>query len=519
MDKIMDKPSLTIIGALAMACFSTGVAAFTWSEATIEDLHQALNQQEITCEDVVKGYLKRIDAFDKTGPDINSIITVNPKALSLARERDKQQDKHQALFCVPVVVKDNINTKDMPTSLGSSALKESRPPTNAVVVDNLINEGAIILAKANLDEFAIAMLGLSSAGGQTRNPYILTNGPGGSSGGTGSAVSASLAMVGLGTDTGGSIRIPAAVAGLTGIRPSRALADLRGVAPLSITQDTVGPMCRKVADCARILQFTEAWSTPERKQQIRDALARDGLKGARIALIAGMFPEKIDTNQPYHDVIDNALKAMRSAGATIDIVVLPEQEEILSGFKSLAGYEIKEGLNHYLTEWPSDKDAHIRSYDQIFSSKGYAPTTEEWLTLYNKLGNKRYDDPVYRKNIQGRQGFIRAQLNRVMNGNVRYDAVLYPTITELNVPIGQNTEGRKNVSLSSFSGLPAVSFIAGMTAGDNPQPVALEFLGREFSEPELISLVSGYELHHPVRVAPKSTPELKTFEIMENKAP
>lgn len=504
----MNKFSLTMISSVVATFFSASVMAFNWSEATIEELQNALNNKQITCEVVVQGYLDRINAFDKKGPQINSIITVNPDALTLARQRDQQSDKHQPLFCVPIVVKDNINTRDMPTTLGSSALKQNHPPANARVVDNLINQGAIILGKTNLDEFAIAMLGLSSVGGQTRNPYILTNGPGGSSGGTGSAISANLAMVGLGTDTGGSIRIPAAIAGLTGIRPSRALADLRGVAPLSKTQDTVGPMCRKVEDCARVLQFTEAWSTPERKQKIMDATKIDGLKGARIAMISGMFPERTDKNRTYYEVIDGALDAMRKAGATIDIVSLPQQQDILSGFKSLAGYEIKEGLNEYLSEWPSDKDSHIRSYQQLLASKGYAPTTEEWLTLYDGLGDKRNDDPIYKKNTQGRDGYIRAQLNNLMNGNAYYDAVLYPTITELNMPIGKNTEGRKNVGLSSFSGLPAISFMAGMTKDQQPQPVALEFLAREFSEPELISLVHGYEVHHPVRVEPKVSPEL-----------
>lgn len=511
--------SLSLIGSAIMILCSSSASAFDWSEATIEQLHQSLNNKDITCEEVVQGYLKRIDAFDKNGPKLNSFITVNPEALIVAREKDKQLDKHQPLFCVPLVVKDNINTKDMPTSLGSSALKNSQPPANAKVVDNLINQGAIILGKANLDEFAIAMLGLSSAGGQTLNPYILTNGPGGSSGGTGTAVSASLAMVGLGTDTGGSIRIPAAVAGLTGIRPSRALSELTGVAPLSKTQDTVGPMCRKVSDCARILMFTEAWSTPERKQQIMNAAVKDGLKNARIALISGMFPQRTKDNRTYYQVIDSALEAMRNAGATIDIVSLPEQEQIINGFKSLAGYEIKQGLNEYLTSWSSDKDGHPRSFDEILTRRGYAPTTEEWLTLYNSLSDKRNDDPVYKKNIQGRAGFIRAQLNRVMNGEVQYDAVLYPTLTELNMPIGKNTEGRKNVGLSSFSGLPAISFMAGMTQDTQPQPVALEFLGQEFSEPKLIGLVHGYEIHHPVRVAPAIAPELKSAPVSADKKP
>ena len=207
-----------IICALSVCCFicfsATASHAFTWTEATIEELHQALEEKRVTCEQVVRGYLERIEQLDRKGPSINSIITVNPSALKYAKALDEQTTPYAPLHCVPLVVKDNINTADMPTTVGAVALKDSRPPHNARIVQNLLDQGAVILAKTNLDEFAISLQGLSSVGGQTRNVYILSNGPGGSSGGSASAVSASFAMAGLGTDTGGSIRMPAALAGL-----------------------------------------------------------------------------------------------------------------------------------------------------------------------------------------------------------------------------------------------------------------------------------------------------------------
>ena len=425
---------------------------FRWSESTIEELQQAFSRGDINCHEAVEGYIRRIDTLDKKGPVFNSVITLNPDALVIAAQHDSQKDKSAPLWCVPVIVKDNINTADIPTTLGLRALKRSQPPEDADIVKRLRKEGAIILGKANMDELAIAMNGFSSSGGQTRNVYILSNSPGGSSGGTATAISASLAMVGLGTDTGGSIRIPSALAGLTGIRPSRALADLKGVAPLSITQDTVGPVCRKVEDCASILRFTELNSTPERQAKIMDALNGSGLKGARLAMISGMFPARTRDNGEYWKVIDEAISAIRQAGATVDVTELPEQDVILNKYMSLSRFEIMSGLDMYLRSWPSDKDNHPRSYDELLSSKGYAPKTEKWLVLYRQKSADRHNDPDWKKNSQGRQTFIRAQISKVMDGTVSYDALLYPTLTQLNVPLGNDTQGRKNVSLSSFSG-------------------------------------------------------------------
>src|SRR5699024_1232360 len=157
------------------------------------------------------------------------------------------------LYCVPILVKVNINTKDMPTTGGALAFKNNEPVRDAFVVRQLRQAGAIILGKANMDEFAFSYVGKSSVGGQTKNAYDLTKGPGGSSSGTGTAIAASFAIAGLGTDTGGSIRVPSSLEGLVGIRPSARLVSLSGVMPLAPFQDVVGPMCRTVQDCALLL--------------------------------------------------------------------------------------------------------------------------------------------------------------------------------------------------------------------------------------------------------------------------
>ncbi|MDR0805988.1 MAG: hypothetical protein LBN41_04460 [Enterobacteriaceae bacterium] len=499
---------LSVISSLFVAgyglVFTGSVNAFNWSEATIDSLHNALKKKEVSCEQVVQGYLDRIAQFDK---QFNSIITINPQAITEAQALDKQP-ADSPMYCVPIIVKDNIDTADMPTTAGAIALKNNQPSDDAQVVKNLRQQGAIILAKSNLDEFAIAVRGASSFGGQTHNVYHLEKGPGGSSGGSATAVSASLGMVGLGSDTGGSIRIPASLAGLVGIRPTHALTDLRGVVPLSPTQDTVGPMCRTVRDCTYTLRYTENYSTPERQQQLLSALDEKGLSGAKIAMIKGMFPARNDQNADYWKVIDDAVARMRAAGATVEEVSLPEQEKIAKDYTSLSRYELRDAMTQYLSGWSSDKDNHLRSYDAILQSKGYDPASDEWLKLYNQAGKDKEKDPVYLRNLHGRQDMIRAQIHRVLDGAVRFDAIMYPTLTQLNVPVGKNAEGRANVGLSPFSGLPAITFPAGMTQSSSPEPVGIELLGREFDEPTLIRLVYGYEAHNPVRVAPDLAPEL-----------
>jgi amidase len=232
-------------------------APFVLKEATVDSIHAAFKDRTLTCVALVEDYLERIEAYDRQGPSLRAILTVNPAALETAAKLDAQYRQQRGrvgpLHCIPVVLKDNFNTHDMPTSGGNVAMKASQPSSDAFTVDRMRKAGALILAKSNLQEFARGGVSVSSLGGQVLNPYDLTRNPGGSSGGTGAAVASNFAVLGTGSDTGQSIRSPASANSLVGVRPTRGLVSRAGVMPNSFTQDEVGPIARTVKDAALLL--------------------------------------------------------------------------------------------------------------------------------------------------------------------------------------------------------------------------------------------------------------------------
>ena len=246
-------------------------------------------------------YLDRIEAYNLKGPTLRAIITVNPKALEVAAAMDRRYADNPSamgpLHCVPIILKDNFNTFDMPTSSGHVAMKDSIPPADAFTVDRMRKAGALIIAKANLQEFARGGMSRSSLGGQVLNPYDLTRTPGGSSGGTGVAIAANLGLLGTGSDTGQSIRSPASANNLVGIRPTRGLVSRAGVAPNSLTQDEIGPITRTVRDAALLLDVMAgydpadpitAFSIGRIPKSYAHLLSPDALKGARIGVMNNM---------------------------------------------------------------------------------------------------------------------------------------------------------------------------------------------------------------------------------------
>ncbi len=258
------KVTLTILLAAADAMLLTSPGAssqiqstFAFEEATIAGIHTAFASGALTCRQLVTDYLARIEAYDDDGPALNAILTVNQRALEIAAEMDAGFASDRSgvgpLHCVPVVLKDNYDTADLPTTGGSVTLAESVPPDDAFVVRRLREAGALVLAKANMTELARGGTTVSSLGGQTRNPYDLTRTPGGSSGGTGAAIAANFAAIGTGSDTGQSIRSPASAGSLVGLRPTRGLLSRDGIIPVSTTQDAAGPITRTVEDAARML--------------------------------------------------------------------------------------------------------------------------------------------------------------------------------------------------------------------------------------------------------------------------
>src|SRR6266852_27097 len=295
-------------------------------EATIDELQGAMSAGELTSHALVQHYLDRIALYDKQGPKLNAFLLVNPRALHEADRLDQERASkgpRGPLHGIAVVLKDNMNTADLPTTGGSVAFAGAQPQADAFVVSKLRQAGAVVLGKTNLHELARAGTTVSSLGGQTKNPYDLARTPGGSSGGTAVAVAANMGAVGLGTDTVNSIRSPASACDVVGLRPTRGLVSRSGIIPAALTQDMAGPITRTVSDAALML---EAIQGPDPKDPTTsvligkepahygEALVKDGLKGARIGVLRSFFGTK-DENLEVNRVVGEAIDRMRALGA------------------------------------------------------------------------------------------------------------------------------------------------------------------------------------------------------------
>src|SRR3984893_17062038 len=305
--------TIAILIAALLAALS-GYAAdppFHLMESSIAQIREAMQAGTLTCHSLVQQYLDRIEAYDKQGPAVNALLYVNPRALQQADEMDqefKRTGKLKTLGCIPIVLKDNYDTADMPTTAASLSLEGAQPAKDAFAVTRLRENGALILGKTNLHEFALGGITVSSLGGQTKNPYDLTRTPGGSSGGTAVAVASNFAAVGTGSDTGGSIRSPSSANSLVGIRPTAGLISRDGIVPISVTQDTIGPLTRTVADGARMLDVMAGYDPNDpvtafsagHIPKTYTTYLENGLKGARIGVLKTLFgsgPDYEEVNQ------------------------------------------------------------------------------------------------------------------------------------------------------------------------------------------------------------------------------
>ena len=332
--------------------------AFVLEEATISSIHAAFASGQLTCVQLVQRYLSRIEGYDHKGPALNAILRVNPRALETAADMDRMDAGARAqrpLHCVPVIVKDNYNTSDMPTTGGSVTLARSSPSGDAFVVKRLRQAGALILAKSNLTELARGGTTVSSLGGQTRNPYDLTRTPGGSSGGTGAAIAANFAILGTGSDTGQSIRSPASAQSLVGLRPTRGLVSRDGIIPFSTTQDEAGPIMRTVEDAARMLDAIAgydpadpitAFGVSRIPASYTASLDRDGLRGARIGALMDFFG-KDAVHREVNAVMETAIGKLTEAGATIVRVNIANIDALTRDL-DLGAFEFKAAFNRYL---------------------------------------------------------------------------------------------------------------------------------------------------------------------------
>lgn len=492
-------------------------STFVPEEATISGIHAALAAGRITCVQVVQAYLRRIEAYDDRGPALNAIITVNPKALETAADFDRSRDATRSatkpLHCIPVILKDNYDTADMPTTGGSVTLAESIPLRDAFVVRKLRDAGAIILAKANLTELARGGTTVSSLGGQTKNPYDLTRTPGGSSGGTGSAIAAGFAVTGTGSDTGQSIRSPASAQSLVGLRPTRGLISRTGIIPLSTTQDEAGPITRTVADAARMLDVMAgydaddpitAFGAPRIPATYTASLRPGGLKGARIGVLSEFFGRD-SVHQDVNAVTEDVIGKMTEAGATIVRITIPGLD-LLTRNIQVAEFETKIAFNQYLASL--GPRAPVKTLDEFIAGGGFHGSFKAGLESDQHVVDG-LNDPEYRRRLRRRDDLRQAVMN-VIAAN-KLDAILYPHQRRLVARIGEEQLERNGV-LSNSTGFPAITFPGGFsrptTSAPLGVPIGIELLGPEWSEPTLIALAFAFEQAGKPRRPPAATPSL-----------
>jgi amidase len=485
---------------------SSDSPSFDPIEATVSEIHAAYEAGHVTAEAVTEGYLSRISEYDD---DLNAILAVNDDATDRARELDAEFERDGfvgALHGIPVILKDNQDTHDMPTTVGSTALAASRPPRDAVVVSRLREAGAVVLAKANLQEFAFGVDTVSSLGGATRNAYDLDRRPSGSSGGTAVAIAANLGVVGTGSDTCSSVRSPPAFNDAVGVRPTMGLVSRTGLAPLSDTQDTAGPITRTVEDAARTLDAMAGYDADDPITALGDRripdggytahLDADGLDGSRIGVARQFFglrnPDNASASaaDQVTEVIEDAITELRAAGATIVDPVDVVDQTLLESARVLE-FEFARDFDAYLSALgdaaPHDSLAEIVATGEIH------PTVQRRLdetAILDVDGDALNENASYLRRLRRREEIKTRTLARMADRDL--DALLYPPsrVPPVEIPENQPFE-EMNCELAAHTGLPSIVVPAGFT--DGGLPVGVELLGREFSEPRLFELAYAFE--------------------------
>lgn len=489
--------------------------SFELMETTVAKVHEAMKSGEITCRQLVEMYLERIEAYDHKGPAINSVITVNPKALEEADACDNYLREHGefngSLHGIPVMLKDNCNTFDMPTTAGSVALKGWVPPADAFITKRLRESGAIILAKTNLHEFAIWGESISSILGQAVNPYDPTRTPGGSSGGTGATIASNIGIIGIGTDTINSIRSPASANSLVGIRPTIGLVSRAGIVPYSLTQDTAGPICRTVEDAARCLDVIAgydpdddetAWCIGKIPTSYTASLNADGMRGKRIGVLESLFGKE-EVNRSTNEVVMNALKVFEENGAVLVPVKDNIDQPYLTTETSVHLDDFREHLDGYLKTLPEDWPIH--SMGEILDKGLFHPFSESNMRDAMKLG---IGTPRYLEKMYNKIG-VKTHIMKIM-ADLELDAMVYPHQQQLVCKIGGNQQQRNGV-LCSSCGLPSIAVPAGFAPSEDAPigvPVGMEIIGRPWTESLLIEIAYSFEQHSHFRKPPVSAPAL-----------
>ena len=484
---------------------------FSVVEATIAEIHEALRSGVLTCRELVEAYLRRIEAYDQpTG--LNSIIVLNPKALIEANELDrefKRTGRLRPLHGIPIIVKDNYDTHDLPTTAGSLTLKGNVPPDDAFQVRRIREAGAVVLAKSNMAEWAFSPYEtVSSIAGTTRNPYDLNRVPAGSSGGTAAAVAASLGAVGLGTDTGNSIRGPSSHCCLVGIRSTMGLTSRDGIIPLYLRNDIGGPMARTVEDAVRILEVIAGYdpADPITKRCLGKTLKdytqyldEGGLEGTCIGVFR-RYTEAPTTDPQIRGLFQRAVDDMKAHGAEIiDPIVFPNFEELT---KDIWCNTFRHDLNRYLES--IGEGVPYRSLRDIYDSGLYPPGIEERLRKAldtSPVSPTCFDVYHEDKNIRLRDAITESMYRSGV------DAIVYPTWSNLPRKIGdlESPPGDNSQNIPPHTGFPAVTVPMGFT--EEELPTGLQIVGKLFDEPVIIRIAYAYEMISKHRRPPFRFPE------------
>jgi amidase len=491
----------------------TGNEPFALHEATIDELQQAMRDGRRTARSITELYLARIEALNQKGPELRAIIEVNPDALEIADRLDAERKAGKVrgpLHGIPVALKDNIDTHDrMTTTAGSLALEGSIPPRDSFVAQKLRDAGAILLAKANMSEWAYwrgmnASSGWSARGGQCRNPYALDRTPCGSSSGSGCAAAANLAAATVGTETGGSIICPSSINGIVGLKPTVGLWSRAGIIPISHSQDSAGPMTRTVRDAAILLGAACGVDPRDTATSASDGrfhpdyttfLDPAGLKGARLGIVRNIagFDDRV------MKLFEQAIGDLEAAGAVIvDPANLPNMDSG-SVFQDLPttvlNYEFKANINRYfeslgptapvksLTDLIRFNDEH-RDREMPYFGQERLVISEATTSL---------DAPEYRKAVETIQRLTRAEGIDAVMGRHRLDALVAPTASPawlIDHIRGDRFDGGDSAGTAAIAGYPDITVPMGLVAG---LPVGISFFGRAWSEPTLLRIAYAYE--------------------------
>ncbi len=490
---------------------------FYLEEIDILQLQKGYKNGDYTIKEVVEAYLDRIEEIDKSGPKLNSIIEINPDALKIAETLDKELKDGKIrgpMHGVPVVLKDNIDTHDqMATTAGSRALIGSHPLRDSWVAAKLREAGAIILGKANLSEWAnfrgeLSSSGWSGVGGQSKNPYDISRNPCGSSSGPGIAVSANLCLLGIGTETNGSIVCPSSSNGIVGIKPTVGLISRTGIIPISFTQDTPGPMARTVRDAAICLGVMTGQDPTDSKTLASEGkfytdytpfLKKDGLKGKRI----GLYTRPLGRNYKVDTLMGRAVEYMKKQG--VEIIEIDQIGTSSAGGFSFEVmlFEYKDGLNKYFASL--GEDAPIKNLDVLiaFNEKDSVELlyfNQKYLLMAREKGDLSSDE--YKNALKKMlKGMREEGIDRVMD-QFELDAIIAPTggpawKTDL---VNGDAYHVGSSSPAAISGYPNITVPMGFIDG---LPVGISFFGRAWSEPVLLEIAYAYEVANPWRRAPE----------------